>query len=119
MYAGAAITAVRLIFGLVLLIVDFDAGASGTVLGHSLTGLQMRAPVITGWVVFGLAGVALWVWMARANGRGRSWARVVAMVLFGLATLTLANGLLLPGRPAGAGAAVLYYAGYTGLVRRD
>jgi len=112
MYAGAAIAAVRLIVGLVLLIIDFDAGARGTIMGHSITAPSMRAPVITGWVVFSLAWVALWLWMARANGRGRGWARIVSTVLFGWLTLTLANGLLPPGQPgpgAGAGAAVLYY----------
>jgi len=87
MYAGAAIAAVRLIVGLVLLIIDFDAGARGTIMGHSITGPSMRAPVITGWVVFSLAWVALWLWMARANGRGRSWARIVSTVLFGWLTL--------------------------------
>jgi len=111
MYAGAAIAAVRLVSGLVLLIIDFDAGSS--------TAPSMRAPVITGWVVFNLAWVALWLWMARANGRGRNWARIVSTVLFGWLTLSLPNGLLPPGRlgpGAGLGAAVLYYGGGVTLV---
>ena len=33
--------------------------------------------------------VALWLWMARACGRGRNWARIVSTVLFGVATLDL------------------------------
>lgn len=32
-------------------------------------------------VVISLIGVALWLWMASANGKGKSWARVVATVL--------------------------------------
>ena len=36
-----------------------------------------------------LVGVLLWVWMAWANGKGRSWARIVATVLFGLNTISL------------------------------
>ena len=32
-------------------------------------------------LVIGLIGVALWIWMARTNQSGRSWARVVATVL--------------------------------------
>ena len=40
-------------------------------------------------VVFGLVEIALWLWMARANGQGRNWARIVSTVLFGLATLQL------------------------------
>ena len=38
-------------------------------------------------IVLGLVAAALWLWMARANGHGRSWARILATVLFGLATL--------------------------------
>ncbi|MBA2774888.1 MAG: hypothetical protein H0U36_12715 [Nocardioidaceae bacterium] len=32
-------------------------------------------------IVVGLIGAALWLWMASANGKGKSWARVVATVL--------------------------------------
>jgi len=31
----------------------------------------------------------LWVWLARANGQGRNWARVLSTALFGVATLEL------------------------------
>ena len=40
-------------------------------------------------VVFGLVPVALWLWMARAVGQGRDWARILSAVLFTLATLQL------------------------------
>lgn len=40
-------------------------------------------------VVFGIIGVLLWVWMAWANNKGSSWARIVASVLFALNTLSL------------------------------
>jgi hypothetical protein len=40
-------------------------------------------------VVGALIAVALWLWMAWANGRGHNWARVVAAVLFGISTLSL------------------------------
>jgi hypothetical protein len=32
-------------------------------------------------VVVGLLTLALWLWMAVMNGRGRNWARIVATVL--------------------------------------
>ncbi len=32
-------------------------------------------------VIFGLIGIALWLWMAAANGRGKRWARTTATVL--------------------------------------
>ncbi len=36
-----------------------------------------------------IIGVLLWLWMAWANGKGSSWARIVASVLFALNTLYL------------------------------
>jgi hypothetical protein len=44
-------------------------------------------------VVGGLIGVGLWLWMAYANGQGRSWARIVATVLGGLNVLFTLLGL--------------------------
>jgi hypothetical protein len=35
----------------------------------------------------GIVGVLLWLWMAWANNRGSSWARIVATVLFALNTI--------------------------------
>lgn len=40
-------------------------------------------------VVGALIAVALWLWMAWANGHGRNWARVVSAVFFGISTLGL------------------------------
>jgi len=108
MYVGAALSAVGLIIGLALIIVDIQAAARGRFLGHSLTAPQMRPLVITVWLVFGLAGVALWLWMARANGQGRNWARILSTLLFGLATLQLLHPQS-QGSPAGFGVTVLYY----------
>ncbi len=48
-------------------------------------------------VILGLLGVGLWLWMASANGQGKSWARIVATVLFGLHTLSFASGFSQPG----------------------
>jgi hypothetical protein len=109
MYAGAAVTAAGLVFGLALIITDIQAAARGQFLGHSLTSPQARPFVITAWTVVGLGVIALWLWMARANGRGRNWARIVSTVVFGLATLQLPGALTQPVSPAGSGATVLYY----------
>jgi hypothetical protein len=60
-------------------------------------------------VVFGLAVIALWLWMARANGQGRNWARTVSAVLLGLATLQLI-GQASAGQPVSrAGFAVVVF----------
>jgi hypothetical protein len=40
-------------------------------------------------VVGALIAVALWLWMAWANGHGHNWARVVSAVFFGISTLGL------------------------------
>jgi hypothetical protein len=44
-------------------------------------------------VIVLLIAVALWIWMAWANGKGKSWARIVASVLFGLNTIFLLIGI--------------------------
>jgi hypothetical protein len=44
-------------------------------------------------VVVGLIGIALWIWMAQMNRRGRNWARVTSTVFFALNTLGAIGGL--------------------------
>jgi hypothetical protein len=46
--------------------------------------------------VMGVIGAGLWWWMAIANGRGRSWARIVSTVFFGLSTMSLLASLIQP-----------------------
>lgn len=50
----------------------------------SLTANELDTAVAAGLTLAGLVGVAsvaLWIWMATANGQGRVWARTVATVL--------------------------------------
>lgn len=47
-------------------------------------------------VVSGVIAVALWLWMASANGKGRKWARIVATVFFGLSVLVTLGSLVRP-----------------------
>jgi len=116
MYAGAAVSTVELIIGLALIIVDTKAAARGRFLGHSLIAPQLRPLIITVWIVFSLVVIALWLWMARANGQGRNWARILSTVLFGLATLQLRGDFTQPVSHAGFGVTVLYYGGTVLLV---
>ena len=109
MHAGAAVSAVELIIGLALIIVDIKAAARGRFLGQSLA--AQKPLVIMLWIVFSLVMIALWLWMARANGQGRNWARILSTVLFGLATLQLRGDFTQPVSHAGFGATVLYYGG--------
>ncbi len=89
MYAGAAVSAVNLIISLA--VIGGLKAYHGRFLGHSLTAAQVSDlnTVIIAAVVTGLVVIALWLWMARANGQGRNWARILSTVLFGLATLEL------------------------------
>jgi hypothetical protein len=88
MYAGAAVSAATLIIALALI----PAIKAELRKAHpSLTVAQVGDvnTLIALAVVCGLAVIALWLWMARANGRGRNWARILCTVLLGLATLEL------------------------------
>jgi hypothetical protein len=88
MYAGAAVSTVTLIIALALI----PAIRAGLRTAHpSLTAAQVSDvnTLIVLAMVFGLAVIAVWLCMARANGQGKNWARILCTVLFGLATLEL------------------------------
>jgi hypothetical protein len=107
MYAGAAVSALSLIVGLA------TVGSLRSALHKSdpsLTPAQLHSlqtVVIVGSVVVGLIGIGLWVWMALMNKAGKSWARIVATVLFGLDTLFLLLGLARAGAAAGTLVSIL------------
>jgi hypothetical protein len=95
MHAGAAISAVYLIISLAIIIGGNKAGHA-TLNGHRLTAVQashLYPLIITVAIASGLVVIAPWLWMARANGQGRNWARTLSTVLFGLATLELISVL--------------------------
>ena len=89
MYVGAAISTVSLVIALI------DIGGTKDAIKKARPSLtatqvnQLNTFIITLAIVSGVLGVALWLWMARANGQGRNWARILSTVLFGLATLDL------------------------------
>jgi hypothetical protein len=88
MYAGAAVSTVTLIIALALI----PAVKAALRTAHpSLTAAQVSDvnTLITLAMASGLAVIAVWLWMARANGQGQNWARILCTVLFGLATLEL------------------------------
>ena len=88
LYAGAAVSAVTLIISLVLIPAIKAALRKAT---PGLTAAQVSDvnTLVTLAMLSGLVVIALWLWMARANGKGRNWARIGSTVLFGLATLEL------------------------------
>jgi hypothetical protein len=96
MYAGAAVSAVSLIISLATIGGTKDAIKKAK---PSLTAAQvnqLNTFIIALAVVSGVIGVGLWLWMAQKNGQGRSWARILSTVLFGLATLDMFGVLSQP-----------------------
>jgi hypothetical protein len=92
MYAGAAVSIVPLIIALATPIAGDLNAYHLRWGGHDLTAAQIsqwRPLIIAVVAVLGLVVPALWLWMARTNGQGREWARILSTVLFGLATLHL------------------------------
>ena len=89
MYVGAAVSTVSLVISLASIGGTKDAIRKAK---PSLTATQvnqLNTFIIALAVVSGVVGVALWLLMARKNGQGKNWARVLSTVLFGLATLDL------------------------------
>jgi len=96
MYAGAAISAVSLIISLASIGGTKDAIRKAKPSLTTAQVNQLNTFIIALAVVSGVIGVALWLWMARANGKGKNWARILSTVLFGLATLDLFGVLSQP-----------------------
>jgi hypothetical protein len=99
MYAGAAVSIAGLVIGLA------TAGGLKSAIRKAqpkLTAVQVNNTahfILVAAVISGLIGAALWLWMAWANRRGRSWARILSSVFFGVSTLNTAGSFAEPGDP--------------------
>ena len=89
MYAGAAVSTVSLVISLVNISGTKAAIRKARPTLTTAQVNQLNTFIITLAIVSGVIGIGLWLWMARANGQGRNWARILSTVLFGLATLDL------------------------------
>lgn len=87
MYAGAGIAVA---FGVTVGLTTHSRVLHG---GNPASG-SYKAGYVTGGAIAGLIGAGLWLWMAWANKRERSWARILSTVFFGLLTLYAAVGLV-------------------------
>jgi hypothetical protein len=89
MYVGAALSAIAAIYtgvtasGLKTAILKSHPLYSAAQVHKAETSIVVSA------IIGGLLAVGLWIWMARMNGAGRKWARIVASVLFGINTVDL------------------------------
>ena len=97
MYAGAVVS----LIGIVVDLTTLSSTKSRIVSQHqnwTVTQVNNAEHVAIGiFIVSGLLGAALWVWMAQANKAGKGWARIVATVLFAIDTLNVAAGAATPG----------------------
>ncbi len=98
MYAGAALSVLGLLSTFLMrdTIREAVQKASDDA-GTSMTSSEVDAAVglaVGFGAVAGLIGVALWLWMASANGKGRKWARILATVFFGLSVLSTLGSLV-------------------------
>ena len=73
--------------------VEKASQSSATPMSQSQIDAAVTAGVAFG-IVAGLIGVALWLWMASANGKGKSWARIVATVFFAISVLSFLASLI-------------------------
>lgn len=117
MYAGAAAS-------LLYMIVDI-ATLSTTKASLARRFAHLAAPqinrltptLIAGAIAGGVIGAALWIIIARACLSGRNWARVTGTVLFGIATIEVAAGLIMPlAAPVKIVEAVIWLAGLAAVV---
>jgi hypothetical protein len=96
MYVGAATS----ILGIVLDVLTVSATKKAIEKKNpALTVSQVNSRehvLLIGFIVAGLIGVALWLWLARSCLGGKNWARITGTVLFGLATVDTLGGLSAP-----------------------
>ena len=107
MYAGAAVSLIGIIVDLTTL-----SSTKSEIIKHSpnLTPTQVNNAehvAIGIFIVSGLLGAALWLWMAQTCKTGKGWARIVSTVLFGIDTINVAAGAAGGGAPGG-GATRIY-----------
>lgn len=98
MYVGAVLSVV----GSLVTLTMRDAIREQVEKGAADSGQQMAPAAVDAAVALGVGvaiftgvlGALLWVFMAWANGRGKSWARIVSTVLYGLSVLSFLGSFI-------------------------
>jgi len=98
MYVGAAISTVSLIISLVFIgtIKSTIRTEFPNYTTHQID-TAFEAFILVA-VISAAIGIGLWLLMARFNGQGRSWARILSTVLFAIETLTVLESFRGPKR---------------------
>jgi hypothetical protein len=96
MYAGAAASLIGIVIDLTTL-----SATKSAIEKHvpDLTTSQVNGQgrvLMAGWIVGGLIGAGLWIFIARACNSGKGWARITGMVLFAIATVEGLGSLVVP-----------------------
>jgi ABC-type transport system involved in cytochrome bd biosynthesis fused ATPase/permease subunit len=93
MFAGAGVSLISLILSIAFAF-SFKSGLIAAnqqnLQDHKLTMSQITSfanEEIISQIVFGIIAVGLWIWMAKMNGAGKSWARIASTVFFALFTI--------------------------------
>ena len=116
MYAGAALSAIDLIAGLVTIsslksaIQQADPKFTAAQVHTAEVGLVAFA------VVLGLLAIGLWLWMAWANKAGKNWARITGTTFFGINTVFLLLSLARPHASVGLALSLLVWRAGLGAV---
>ena len=96
MYVGA----VTSVLGIVIDIITVSATKSAIEKrSPNLTASQVNSSqhvLVIGFIVAGLIGAAIWIFLARSCLAGKNWARITGTVLFAIATIDTAVGLSAP-----------------------
>jgi hypothetical protein len=92
MYAGAASSLIGIVIDIATL-----SGTKRAIEKRQpgLTASQVNSRehvLLVGFIVAGLIGVAVWLWLARSCLGGKNWARITGTVLFAIATIDLLVG---------------------------
>jgi hypothetical protein len=96
MYAGAAAS----LLGIVIDIITVGATKSAIARrSPNMTASQVSSTqhvLVASFIIGGVIGAAVWIFLARACRSGKNWARITGTVLFAIATLDTVVGLTAP-----------------------
>jgi hypothetical protein len=92
MYAGAASSLIGIVVDILTLSATKRAiEKKNPALSISQVNTREHA-LLVGFIIAGVIGVAVWLWLARSCLGGKNWARITGTVLFAIATIDLLVG---------------------------
>jgi Protein kinase domain len=99
MYAGAAVSLVNVVVSLAAINqIKMSFEAQHPLAQNAAQGVATAAAAVV--IIIGAVAIGVWLKLASASRKGRSWARTAATILFGLDTLALLGTIGRAGIPA-------------------